>query len=120
MALSPKLIRKYNQPVPRYTSCPTVPLWDNGIDLGGWGKTVKTAFGMYGKREGINLYIHVPFCENLCTYFGCTKRITKSHKVKDSYKEAILTAKKPERNQVGRGVSCLKSQHQGAQNRKNF
>jgi oxygen-independent coproporphyrinogen-3 oxidase len=90
MALAPELIRKYNQPVPRYTSYPTVPLWDNQIDLGSWEKTVQVAFELYGKTEGVSLYIHLPFCENLCTYCGCTKRITKNHSVEDSYIEAIL------------------------------
>lgn len=90
MALSPALIRKYNQPVPRYTSYPTVPLWDNDIDLTSWEKTVKIAFDQFGKNEGISLYIHLPFCENLCTYCGCNKRITKNHKVEDPYIEAVL------------------------------
>lgn len=90
MALSSELIRKYNQPVPRYTSYPTVPLWDNLIDLDSWENTVKTAFDHFGKKEGISLYIHLPFCENLCTYCGCTKRITKNHKVEDSYIDAVL------------------------------
>lgn len=90
MALSPALIRKYNQPVPRYTSYPTVPLWDNQIDLTSWEKTVKIAFDQFGKDEGISLYIHLPFCENLCTYCGCNKRITKNHKVEDPYIEAVL------------------------------
>lgn len=90
MALSPTLIRKYNQPVPRYTSYPTVPLWDNQIDLASWEKTVKIAFDQFGKDEGISLYIHLPFCENLCTYCGCNNRITKNHKVEDPYIEAVL------------------------------
>ncbi|MBC6368963.1 oxygen-independent coproporphyrinogen III oxidase [Algoriphagus sp. AK58] len=90
MALSLELIRKYNQPVPRYTSYPTVPLWDNKIDQSSWEKTVKIAFDRFGKKEGISLYIHLPFCENLCTYCGCTKRITKNHKVEDPYIEAVL------------------------------
>jgi oxygen-independent coproporphyrinogen III oxidase len=90
MALSSELIRKYNQPVPRYTSYPTVPLWDNDLVLKTWENTVRTAFDQFGKKEGISLYIHLPFCENLCTYCGCTKRITKNHKVEDSYLDAVL------------------------------
>lgn len=90
MALSPELIRKYNQPVPRYTSYPTVPLWDNQLSTQDWENTVKTAFEQFGKEEGISLYIHLPFCENLCTYCGCNKRITKNHRVEDPYIEALL------------------------------
>jgi oxygen-independent coproporphyrinogen-3 oxidase len=32
----PELIARYNQPVPRYTSYPTVPFWENNIDSGAW------------------------------------------------------------------------------------
>lgn len=90
MALSPDLIQKYNKPVPRYTSYPTVPFWDNTIGLSEWEKLVKKAFQDFGKSEGISLYIHLPFCESLCTYCGCNKRITKNHKVEEPYLEAIL------------------------------
>lgn len=90
MALSPKLIQKYNRPVPRYTSYPTVPFWDNALDSPGWEKLVLRAYEDFGREEGVSLYIHLPFCESLCTYCGCTKRITKNHKVEEPYLEAIL------------------------------
>jgi oxygen-independent coproporphyrinogen-3 oxidase len=40
--------------------------------------------------EGISLYIHLPFCESLCTFCGCHKRITKRHEVEHPYIEAVL------------------------------
>lgn len=90
MALSSKLIQKYNQPVPRYTSYPTVPHWENNLSGEDWEKLVKEAFQLVEKKEGVTLYIHLPFCESLCTYCGCTKRITKNHGVEYPYLEAIL------------------------------
>ena len=90
MALSPELIQKYNRPVPRYTSYPTVPYWDNKLGPSEWGELVKSAFKLVGKSEGVTLYIHLPFCESLCTYCGCNKRITKNHGVEDPYLEAIF------------------------------
>jgi len=90
MALSPELIQKYNQPVPRYTSYPTVPHWENNLSGEDWGNLVRKAFQWIGKKEGVTLYIHLPFCESLCTYCGCTKRITKNHGVEHPYLEAIL------------------------------
>ncbi|OOG78029.1 oxygen-independent coproporphyrinogen III oxidase [Algoriphagus sp. A40] len=90
MALSAELIRKYNQPVPRYTSYPTVPHWENNLNSSDWEKLVKQAFQLIGKKDGITLYIHLPFCESLCTYCGCNKRITKNHGVEDPYLEAIF------------------------------
>lgn len=90
MALSPDLIRKYNRPVPRYTSYPTVPFWENNVTEKDWDVLVRKAFDQFGKKEGISLYIHLPFCESLCTYCGCNKRITKNHQVETPYLQALL------------------------------
>jgi oxygen-independent coproporphyrinogen-3 oxidase len=90
MSISPLLIEKYNIPAPRYTSYPTVPLWENSLNTKNWEDLVKLAFKDFGDEEGISLYIHLPFCESLCTYCGCTKRITKNHSVEESYIEAVL------------------------------
>lgn len=90
MALSPILVQKYNRPVPRYTSYPTVPLWEEELSSSGWENLMRKAFKMTGSKEGLTLYIHLPFCESLCTYCGCTKRITKNHDVEDPYLEAVI------------------------------
>jgi oxygen-independent coproporphyrinogen-3 oxidase len=84
------LIQKYNTPAPRYTSYPTVPLWDNKLDSHQWEELVKKAFLEFNDTEGISIYIHLPFCESLCTYCGCNKRITKNDKVKTPYIEGLL------------------------------
>lgn len=85
------LIRKYNIPGPRYTSYPTVPYWDEDrFSEGAWKKSVIKSFTESNDREGISLYIHLPFCENLCTFCACHKRITKQHAVELPYIEALL------------------------------
>lgn len=85
------LIRKYNVPGPRYTSYPTVPYWDKkGINSEEWKQTFVQSFEETNQSQGISLYIHLPFCETLCTFCGCNKRITKNHRVEDPYIEAIL------------------------------
>ncbi|MEQ8909936.1 MAG: oxygen-independent coproporphyrinogen III oxidase [Vicingaceae bacterium] len=85
------LISKYNIPGPRYTSYPTVPYWDkSGIESATWLQTVKQAFQESNQEEGISLYIHLPFCESLCTFCGCNKRITKNHEVETPYIKALL------------------------------
>ncbi|NVK48848.1 MAG: oxygen-independent coproporphyrinogen III oxidase [Cyclobacteriaceae bacterium] len=85
-----RLIQKYNTPAPRYTSYPTVPLWENNVNSTAWDDLVSKAFSLYGKEEGITLYIHLPFCESLCTYCGCNKRITKNHGVEEPYIDSLL------------------------------
>lgn len=89
--MSDNLITKYNIPGPRYTSYPTVPYWDeSGIELESWKETVIRAFCESNENEGISLYIHLPFCESLCTFCGCHKRITKNHGVEGNYVDALL------------------------------
>ena len=85
------LIQKYNIAGPRYTSYPTVPYWDKaGISINDWKQTAKQAFDESNSTEGISLYIHLPFCENLCTFCGCHKRITKQHSVEEPYLTTVL------------------------------
>lgn len=85
------LIQKYNVPGPRYTSYPTVPYWEESsfsVDI--WQKTLKKSFDESNRSEGISLYIHLPFCESLCTFCGCHKRVTKRHEVEQPYIQAVL------------------------------
>ncbi|MAW96883.1 MULTISPECIES: oxygen-independent coproporphyrinogen III oxidase [unclassified Leeuwenhoekiella] len=85
------LVTKYNVPGPRYTSYPTVPYWDRDqFSLVSWKETLKQSFKQSNKTEGISLYIHLPFCESMCTFCGCTKRITKNHSVETPYIKALL------------------------------
>lgn len=84
-----ELAVKYNYPVPRYTSYPTVPYWCSGIDDAKWEKEFGEQFLQHNSRGGISLYIHLPFCESLCTYCGCNKKITSNHDVESIYLEAL-------------------------------
>ena len=89
--MNKELIQKYNIPGPRYTSYPTVPFWDKeGIAMEDWKATTVRAFKESNEQEGISLYIHLPFCENLCTFCACHKRITKRHSVETPYIETVL------------------------------
>lgn len=84
------LVQKYNVPAPRYTSYPTVPFWDNAtFSAQAWRKQVYHTFEQ-SKSKGISLYIHLPFCESLCTYCGCNTRITKNHQVERPYILSLL------------------------------
>ena len=85
------LIQKYNIPGPRYTSYPTVPFWDSdGIPPSDWKRTVRKSFAESNEKEGISLYIHLPFCESLCTFCACHKKITKRHEVEEPYITTVL------------------------------
>lgn len=85
-----ELIQKYAVAVPRYTSYPTVPYWDlETFSKEKWLKSVKESFDKSNTVSGISLYIHLPYCESLCTYCGCNTRITKNHGVEKPYIKAV-------------------------------
>jgi oxygen-independent coproporphyrinogen-3 oxidase len=85
------LTEKYNVPAPRYTSYPTMPYWDTTkFNNTAWKNSVQWAFAECNNEDGISIYIHLPFCEDLCTYCGCNTRITKNHGVEVPYIAALL------------------------------
>ncbi|MCA1580013.1 MAG: oxygen-independent coproporphyrinogen III oxidase [Acidobacteria bacterium] len=83
--LSLDLLRRYNVPGPRYTSYPTAPVWKEGV-----GAREYEALLLESAREDeprpLSLYLHLPFCEKLCYFCGCTVVITGSeHRLEDPY-----------------------------------
>ncbi len=83
------LIQKYNTPGPRYTSYPTVPFWDTKTFTPQlWIESVRKS--IKASDDGISIYIHLPYCESLCTFCGCNKRITKNHSVEAPYIDALI------------------------------
>lgn len=85
------LVKKYNIPGPRYTSYPTVPFWnETTFSKKEWMNRLKQNFKLTNSTEGISIYIHLPYCESLCTFCGCHKYITKRHEVEAPYINALL------------------------------
>ena len=91
LSMNTSLIQKYNIAGPRYTSYPTVPYWNKeGIAYDTWINSVVQSFEESNSTEGISIYIHLPFCESLCTFCACHKRITKQHAVEEPYIDTLL------------------------------
>jgi len=69
-----ELVRKYNVPGPRYTSYPTAPQFTEAAP----GGALVEAVGRDNQESGhpLSLYFHLPFCETLCWFCGCTTVIT--------------------------------------------
>src|ERR1041385_5905029 len=71
------LFAKYDVPVPRYTSYPTVPEWRVAPTTDEWTQSLSTA--LERADATLSLYLHLPFCESLCTFCGCNTVITRDH-----------------------------------------
>jgi oxygen-independent coproporphyrinogen-3 oxidase len=85
------LLKKYNVPGPRYTSYPTVPYWKENPTAENWVDSIFASVqaGM-AKKVGAAVYVHIPFCQSLCTYCGCNTRITRNKTVGNPYVETVL------------------------------
>ena len=87
MSLS-DLLQKYDVPAPRYTSYPTVPYWEKTPSQETWIGHIRHALGR--SESSWSMYIHIPFCETLCTFCGCNTSITKDHGKGMPYVKTIL------------------------------
>ena len=88
--MATKLIKKYNVPGPRYTSYPTVPFWNQSPNQDDWKNHIKKAFNYSNSSEGVSVYIHLLYCESMCSYCGCHTSISKNHKVELPYIDYLL------------------------------
>lgn len=82
------LLEKYDVPVPRYTSYPTVPYWTEAPTESEWIDSIEKS--LEKSSAAWSLYIHVPFCESLCTFCGCNTSITKDHAKESPYVQNLL------------------------------
>ncbi len=88
------LIRKYDVPGPRYTSYPTAVQFSDDFSRDALLSDLRSHYA--GPRD-LSLYFHLPFCETLCWFCGCTTVISKDHGRAERYlgylaKEVALTA----------------------------
>ncbi len=73
-----ELLHRYNVPGPRYTSYPTAPAWKESYGAADYAAILaESAQGT--AAAPLSLYFHLPFCEKLCYFCGCTVVISGSH-----------------------------------------
>ena len=87
--LSPELLARHTAPSPRYTSYPTVTHWGDPPGESEWLAHLDAAFGATPAVAA--LYVHIPFCQALCTFCGCHMRVVRSHALAGPY-VALLRA----------------------------
>jgi oxygen-independent coproporphyrinogen-3 oxidase len=70
------LVKKYNVAGPRYTSYPPATKFTEALK---WPELAERILENNRTERDLSLYFHIPFCETLCWYCGCTTVITLNH-----------------------------------------
>jgi len=83
--VSYELLHKYNVAGPRYTSYPPAPSWRDDFGPADYEKLIAESNALASPAP-LSLYLHLPFCEKLCFFCGCTVVITgKNHRTEEGY-----------------------------------
>ena len=84
---SAELTRRLDAAAPRYTSYPTVPAWRTNFGPNKYAERLRAAAA---DASPLSLYVHLPFCEEMCTYCGCNVVITRDRRKADRYIEHLV------------------------------
>jgi oxygen-independent coproporphyrinogen III oxidase len=73
--MNPEVVKRYSSPVPRYTSYPTAPHFSDAIGPGQYAQWLAALPA--GAR--LSLYLHIPYCDSLCWYCGCSTKVVQRY-----------------------------------------
>ncbi|MBX9456591.1 MAG: oxygen-independent coproporphyrinogen III oxidase [Rhizobium sp.] len=79
------LLRKYAGNVPRYTSYPTAPHFNDAVGPEAYGRWLSEL----GAADRLSLYIHIPFCDRLCWFCACHTKQTLKYAPVAAYLQAL-------------------------------
>ena len=66
-----KAYLQYSQlALPRHTSYPAIPYWNKNLTSGELAENIT-----HSNLDNLSLYFHIPFCQKLCFYCGCSKEV---------------------------------------------
>lgn len=82
------LVRKYDRAGPRYTSYPTAPHFSEAFSRADWEDHI--ALNNATDERALSLYFHIPFCDTLCWFCGCTMMVERRRDPIDHYLEALF------------------------------
>lgn len=80
------LIKKYDRPGPRYTSYPTAPEWKDDFKAPRYVQHLARAEAAAGP---LSIYVHLPFCREMCRFCGCNVIATHDRGRADAYLDVL-------------------------------
>ncbi len=83
-----ELLQRFDVPGPRYTSYPTADRFKKEFSPDSYIKVLSER-GEKHPNATLSLYVHIPYCSNICYYCGCNKVITKDHGQSKEYIEVL-------------------------------
>jgi oxygen-independent coproporphyrinogen-3 oxidase len=95
------LIDRYLGPGPRYTSYPTAPVWTDAFGPAEFERALAQT-----SANELSIYVHVPYCESLCTYCACNREIHRDHRVVGPYLDALESEAEHVNEALGDSRAC--------------
>lgn len=84
--MTPDAIARYDLRVPRYTSYPTAPHFSTEVNA----ETYASWLDSLSPSTTLSLYVHIPFCAELCLYCGCHTTVARTYRPVAAYVEYLL------------------------------
>ena len=83
-----ELLKKYNQSGPRYTSYPPATFLDSKFSNSDHERHIIES--NFETPENISIYIHIPFCPQICHFCGCTTESGYTKPFLERYVDALI------------------------------
>jgi len=89
--LTDAMLRRLDQPGPRYTSYPTADRFVEAFGAAEYRQALqqRASGATVGGTPPLSIYVHVPFCESVCYYCACNKVITRHHDRASDYLDVL-------------------------------
>lgn len=84
--MDPELTKYYDRPLPRYTSYPTAPHFNPEIGA----QRYRRWLGEIDSSTPVSLYLHIPFCRELCWFCGCNTRVVRDATIIAQYQDRLI------------------------------